>query len=191
MNTALNLMPWRAARRQRRWRHSLLALLVSMLAGGVLWWRLDMAADARLHAQRQHNQVLAQQLAELDTQIEAFERDQQQQHARAIVRARLVHERLRFLHLLDALARHTPAGVILTDIQQQGDTLSLTARTATSTQMARTVQQWATVGAGTPVVSNIAAGKQGEAGYTFTLSLPWPVVDDAPQMQLAQMERGQ
>jgi len=191
MNTALNLMPWRAARRQRRWRHSLLALLVSMLAGGVLWWRLDMVADARLHAQRQHNQILAQQLAGLDAQIEAFERNQQQQRARAIARARLEHERLRFLHLLDALARHTPAGVILSDIQQQGDTLSLIARTATSTQMARTVQQWASVSPETPVLSNIAAGRQGEAGYIFTLSLPWPAVDAAPHRQLAQMESGQ
>jgi len=191
MNTVLNLMPWRAARRQRRWRHSLLALVISVLAGGVLWWRLDMAAEARLHAQRQHNQVLAQQLSELDTQIEAFERQQQQQRAHAIARARLEHERLHFIELLDALARQTPAGVILTDIQQQGDTLSLTARTANSTQMARTVQQWGAAAAGTPVLSNITAGKQGEAGYTFTLSLPWPALDTAPQMQLAQMEAGQ
>jgi len=190
MNTVLNLMPWRAARRQRRWRHSLLALLVSMLAGGVLWWRLDMEADARLHAQRQHNQILAQQLAGLDAQIEAFERHQQQQRARAIARARLEHERLHFLHFLDALARHTPVGVILSDIQQQGDTLSLSARTASSAQIARTVQQWASVSPETPVLSNIAAGRQGEAGYLFSLSLAWPANDAAAQIQLAQMERG-
>jgi len=188
MNTAINLLPWRSERRQRRWRYSLLALAFSVLAGGVLWWRLDMAADTRLHTQRQHNQGLAQQLSELDTKLESFERHQQQQRARAITRARLERERLHFLHLLDALARHTPDGVALTDVQQQGNTLTLTARAAASAQMARTVQQWDAVSAGMPVLSTITSDRQGGAGYTFTLSLPWLTVDDSPQMQRAQME---
>jgi len=190
MNTALNLLPWRAERRQRRWRYSLLALVFSVLAGGVLWWRLDTAADTRLHAQRQHNQGLAQQLSELDAKLESFERHQQQQRARAITRARLERERLHFLHLLDALARHTPDGVALTDVQQQGSTLILTARAAASAQMARTVQQWAAAGAGMPVLSAITSDRQNGAGYIFTLSLPWPIVDDVSQMQLAHMEAG-
>jgi len=172
MNTAFNLLPWRAERRQRRWRHSLLALVVSALAGGILWWRLDAAADARVLAQRQHNQRLAQQLAELDARIEAHERHTQAQRARAITRARLERERLSFIHLLEALARHTPDGVTLTDIQQQHATLTLTARTAASPRIARTVQQWDAAGAGVPVLSVISADRQG--GYTFTLSLPWP-----------------
>jgi len=188
MNTALNLLPWRAGRRQRRWRHSLLALALSALAGGVLWWRLDAAADARLLAQRQYHQNLTRQLSELDAKLEAYERLAQAQRARAITRARLERERLHFIHLLDALARHTLAGVALIDIQQQGDTLSLTARAATSAQIAETVQQWDTVGAETPVLSVITSDRQGGAGYTFTLSLPWPVVDESAQMRLAQTE---
>jgi len=173
MNTALNLLPWRAARRQRRWRHSLLALVVSVLAGGIAWWQLDAAMDARLHAQRQHNQALTQQLSELDAKIEAYERHTQEQRARAITHARLERERLSFIHLLEALARHTPDGVALTDVQQQHATLTLTARTAASPRIARTVQQWDAAGAGVPVLSVISADRQG--GYTFTLSLPWPV----------------
>jgi len=175
MNTDLNLLPWRAERRQRRWRHSLSALALSVLAGGILWWRLDAAADARVLAQRQHNQRLAQQLAELDAKIEAYERHTQEQRARAITHARLERERLHFLHLLDALARHTPDGVALTDIQQQNDILTLTARAAASAQIATTVQQWDAVSAGMPVLSTITSDRQGGAGYTFTLSLPWPV----------------
>jgi len=190
MNTAFNLLPWRAERRQRRWRHSLLALALSILAGGMAWWWLDAAADARLHAQRQHNQALAQQLAELDARIEAFERQQQQQRDQAIAHARLEHERLAFIRLLDALARRTPAGVTLTGVQQQGDTLSFTAHAAASAQIARTVQQWAAAGAGMPILSTITSDGQGGAGYTFSLSLPWPSVDDAAQMQLAQTEAG-
>jgi len=190
MNTTLNLLPWRAERRHRRWRHSLLALMFSVLAGAVLWWRLDAAMDARVHVQRQHNQGLAQQLSELDAQFEAYERHAQAQRARAITHARLERERLHFLHLLDALVRYTPDGVVLTEIQQQHDTLSLTARTAASAQMARTVQQWDAAGAGMPVLTSITSDRQGGAGYTFTLSLPWLTVDDSPQMQLAQMEAG-
>jgi len=188
MNTALNLLPWRAERRQRRWRHSLSALALSVLAGGVLWWRLDAAADARVLTQRQHNQRLTQQLSELDAKLEAYERHAQAQRARAITHARLERERLSFIHLLDALARHTSVGISLTDVQQQGDTLTLTARAASSAQLAHTVQQWDAVGAGTPVLSVVTVGKQGESGYTFTLSLPWPVVDESAQRQLARME---
>jgi len=190
MNTTLNLLPWRAERRQRRWRHSLLALALSILVGGVLWWRLDAAVDARVHVQRQHNQSLTQQLSELDAKIEAHARHAQAQRAHAITHARLERERLHFIHLLDALARHTPDGVALTDIQQQNDILTLTARAAASAQIAITVQQWEAVGAGIPVLSTIMSDRQGGAGYTFTLSLPWPVVDEPPQMQLAQMEAG-
>jgi len=181
MNIALNLLPWRAERRQRRWRYSLLALLVSALAGGTLWWWLNTAADARLAAQRQHNQALAQQVAELDARIEAFERHLQQQRAQALAHARLERERLSFVHMLEALSRNTPAGVVLTDVQQQGDTLALTARTAASTQIARTIRQWEAAGATS--LSTISADGQG--GHTFTLSTPWPIADQADEVQIA------
>jgi len=189
MRTALNLLPWRIERRQRRWRHSLLALVGSILVGGMAWRWLDTAADARLSAQRQQHQRLTQQLAELDAQIEAFERLAQAQRVQALTHARLEHQRLHALYLLDALARHTPDGVALIDVQQQGDTLTFSARAAASAQIARTVQQWHAAGAGVPILSIITSGKQNGAGYAFTVSLPWPAVDEVPQMQLAEMGR--
>jgi len=182
----INLLPWRAERRQRRWRHSLLALACSVLAGAIAWWGLDTAADARLLAQRQRNQALAQQLAEIDAKIAAFDRHFQQQRAGAITHARLERERLAGLRLLETLARNTPHGVALSEAQQQGDTLTLTARATTSAQIARTVQQWGQTGV--PALSSITSSRHDGEDYTFTLSLPWPVPDDGMPMQLARME---
>jgi len=190
MNTCINLLPWRAERRQRRWRKSLWALALSVLAGGAAWCWLDAAVDVRLHAQYQHNQALAQQLAELDARIEAFEHHVQQQRIHTIARTRLERERWHFVHLLDILARHTPVGVVLSEVSQQDNTLNLIGHASTSAQIARTVQQWDTLTAATPILSAISADKQGGAGYTFTLSLPWPIVDENAQMQLARMETG-
>jgi len=189
MNTALNLMPWRARRRQLRWRHSLLALAVSVLVGSLVWWWLDTVADAHLFAQRQRTQALAQQLAEFDLKISAFERHLQHQRAEAIALARLERERLAFLRLLEALARNTPHGVALSEAQQQGDTLTLTARATNSAQIARTVQQWGQMAAGVPVLSAITSSRHDGAGYRFSVSLPWPA-DAGMPVQLARMEAG-
>jgi len=188
MNTALNLLPWRTERRQRRWRHSLLALVFCALAGGMAWWWLDAAADTRLHAQRQHHLTLAQELSALEAKITAFDRHMEQQRAQAITHVRLERERLSFIRLLEQLARDTPDGVILTDVQQHNATLTLTARTASSARIARIVQQWERASAGGPVLSAITSDRPGGAGYTFTLSLPWSAADAAPPIPLAQTE---
>jgi len=181
MNIALNLLPWRAQRRQQRWRYSLLALALSVLVGGVLWWWLDATMHDRLHAQRQRNQILARQLAALEARIEAFEHHAQQQRAQAMLHARLDRERLSFIHLLDALVRNTPASVALAEVQQQGDTLTLTARAASSAQIAHTVRQW-----GASTLSAISPGEQG--GYDFTLSAPWSVIGQEEAGRVVQVE---
>jgi len=185
MNTAVNLLPWRAERRQRRWRQSLLALVMSGLAGALLWWRLDAATASRLHLQRQQHQVLVQELAELELQIAAFERHSRQQREQTIAHVQLERERLSFIRLLDALARQTPNGVVLTEVQQQGERLTLTARATTSGQMARTVQQWHRAGAGAPLLLSITSDRQEGTGHTFTLSLPWLGDGEYGQIPLA------
>jgi len=188
MNTHLNLLPWRAERRQRRWRSSLLALAVSVLVGGLVWRQLDVVTAARLHVQRQHQQALMQQLVELETQIATVERHAQHQRTQAIVRAWLERERLSLVHLLDALARHTPTGVVLSEVQQRGETLDLIARATSSIQIAQTVQQWGRLGTGSPALTSIKADSAG--GYVFTLILPWPVPGAPVPVQMAAMEHG-
>jgi len=189
MNITLNLLPWRVKSRQRRWRYSLLAVAMSVLAGSMTWWWLNTAADMELATQRQHNQALTLQLTELEARIEQFEHYLQQQRKQAIAHASLERERLLFPHLLAALARHTPNGVVLTDVQQQGGTLVIIARTTTSARIAHAVQQWEALGTGTPSISSIRADGQG--GHTFSLSTSWPVSDQTSEVQIARRERRQ
>jgi len=188
MNPRLNLLPWRAQRRQRRWQHSLLALAVSGLAGGGAWWWLDAGIEARVTALHQHQQILTQQLSALNADINAWEQHIQQQRLDAHARARRERDRLALVHLLDTLAQHTPAGVILNDVQQHGESVTLTAHAPTSAQMARCVQHWGSLNAGALTLSLITPAAQDNAGYTFTLSVPTPAVDLEPQGQLAVME---
>jgi type IV pilus assembly protein PilN len=124
----INLLPHREARRHRQ-RQAFRRGLGASAGVGLMIALLGYAAlQARTAVQERRNELLASESAALDIQLQAAARlrdDIAALQARQSAWAALQSGRNRPVRLLEALARHTPAGVQLTALRQRGDTATL------------------------------------------------------------------
>jgi len=160
MTGTINLLPWRAERYRRRWRYSLLALAASMLFGLSIWWSVDSRMAARIQMQRQHNAVLEQKLAELQTLLETRQQHAQELHTLNQARACLEHRHLSVLRLFNLLVQSIPDGIVLSALQQQGQTLSLQGRTESASDLAAWLQRLQAQGAGVPTLTELESANR-------------------------------
>lgn len=126
--TKINLLDWRAARREKR-RQAFVARMglgiVAALGAVALGWVMMGNAVSR---QQERNNYLSQQIAEIDQkikEIEELEKVKQNLLARMRVIEQLQSSRSATVHFFDEIVNTLPEGVTLTALQQNGDKVQI------------------------------------------------------------------
>lgn len=128
MALRINLLDWRAERRERR-RIQFFWLLgaaagAAVLTGGGGWW----FAESAVAGQQARNAYLKQQIVEIDQkikEIQDIERTRENLLARMRVIESLQANRTASVHFFDEIVNTLPEGVNLTALKQQGSQVTL------------------------------------------------------------------
>ena len=134
----INLLPWRAALRQKRKKDFLTALVGAVMIGGLLAYGTKLAVQAQIRAQNSRNAILQEEIAELDEQIAeilGLENQKERLLARMEIIQQLQKARPEVVHLFDELVETLPEGVNLTEIRQSGSRIELHGSAQSSTRV--------------------------------------------------------
>ncbi|MGH8215713.1 MAG: PilN domain-containing protein [Rhodanobacteraceae bacterium] len=124
----INLLPWRAERRERRKREFFAQLIVTAVAAVVLVLLWGFWTSMRIDNQDSRNAYLQGQIQQLDakiTDIKKLQVTKDQLLARKRIVEKLQASRSQMVHLFDQMVDTIPAGARLTGLKQQGDKLTL------------------------------------------------------------------
>ena len=124
----INLLPWRAERRERRKREFFTHLIIAAVAAIVLVALWGFWVSLRIDIQNNRNTYLQGQIQQLDAKITEIKNLQQvKDHllARKRIVEKLQSSRSQMVHLFDQIVQTIPAGARLTALKQQGDELTL------------------------------------------------------------------
>lgn len=124
----INLLPWREELRKQRKQEFGIAMGVALAVTGLLffavWWHIEQ----RIDYQESRNRFLEDQIALLDRkikEIQELEKEKQRLLARMRAIEQLQTSRPIIVHLFDEIVHTLPDGVYLTEINQQGETITL------------------------------------------------------------------
>jgi type IV pilus assembly protein PilN len=124
----INLLPWRAERRERRKREFFAQLIVAAIAAVVVVLLWGFWTSMRIDNQNSRNAYLQGQIQQLDAKITEI-KNLQQVKDHLLARKRIVEKlqasRSQMVHLFDQMVDTIPAGARLTGLKQQGDRLTL------------------------------------------------------------------
>lgn len=127
----INLLPWRAERREQRQRefYGMLgaAAIIGFLLSGLIWFYYGQ----QISGQNVRNEFLKSEIAKVEVQIkeiEALDKQKDRLLARKKVIEQLQANRSQMVHLFDSLVRTVPDGVALSNIKQEGEILTLEGR---------------------------------------------------------------
>jgi len=124
----INLLPWRAERRELRKREFFMQLGIAAAVAivAVILWGLFM--DARIGNQNDRNDYLTGEIKQLDAQISEI-KDLQKTKSQLLARKQIIEQlqenRAQMVHLFDELVKTIPDGARLTSFKQTADTLTL------------------------------------------------------------------
>ncbi len=127
----INLLPWRETERARQQRE-----FGIMIGGGIVFTLLAIIAvhmhiNGLITAQSQRNLLLEKEIAKMDQKIEEIQ-DLESTKARLLARMDIIQQlqssRPQIVHLFDELVATLPVGVYLTEVKQQGNTISMSGR---------------------------------------------------------------
>jgi type IV pilus assembly protein PilN len=127
----INLLPWREARRQRRQRDFVSAVIASVVVTVLLGVGVQMQFSRMIENQNQRNQYLTDEIRKLDEIIKEIERlDAMKQDllARMKIIQTLQESRPEIVRLFDELVRAMPEGVYVVDLKQAGGTITVEGR---------------------------------------------------------------
>ena len=126
--TRINLLDWRAARRERR-RQQFVTMMGLGVVGALVLVMLGYTGMSNAVSNQQaRNEYLKQQIAEIDQkikEIEELEKVKQNLLARMRVIEELQSSRSATVHFFDELVNTLPDGITLTSIKQTGDSVEL------------------------------------------------------------------
>ena len=118
----INLLPWRQQLRAQRQKEFGVFSLGAALAALAVTLFASWGVSASIDRQRERNELLKAEIAELDrqiTEILLLEAQKQRLLARMEIIERLQRSRPEVVHVFDQLARALPEGVVL--MRQPGD----------------------------------------------------------------------
>src|SRR6185312_2732477 len=124
----INLLPWRAERRERRKREFFTHLAVAFVAALVLVLLWGFWVSLRIGNQNDRNEYLKGQITQLDakiTEIQNLQKVKDHLLARKRIVEKLQSSRSQMVHLFDQIVQTIPAGARVTGLKQQGDKLTL------------------------------------------------------------------
>ena len=124
----INLLPWREEARRERQRQFLYSLMATLVLGAVLVLIVGMFYDQQISDQEARNQRIQVEINRLEQRIQRIA-ELEETRARLVARKQIIESlqasRSLTVELLDKLAKTIPVGVTLTDVRQQGLTLTL------------------------------------------------------------------
>jgi type IV pilus assembly protein PilN len=134
----INLLPWRAELRQKRKKEFLVALLGTVMVGGLLVYVSKLTVRGWTSGQNSRNQILRTEIAELDKQIAeigGLETQRDRLLARMEIIDQLQRSRPEVVHLFDELVNTLPEGVHFTEIKQTESRVELHGSAQSSTRV--------------------------------------------------------
>lgn len=124
----VNLLPWRAERRNERQKAFYVMLGIAVAIGLALGLGTWVFYNGQIDGQNARNAYLTDQIAKLDTKLKEIEKLDKKKETllrRKDVIDQLQANRSQMVHLFDELVRTIPEGVRLTSVKQDGNTLTL------------------------------------------------------------------
>ncbi len=124
----INLLPWRAERREQRKREFFMQLGIAAAAAVVLVILWGMWMNLRIDSQNEDNAYLKGEIKQLDVkiaEIKNLEKVKSRLLARKQIIEQLQSNRSQMVHLFDELVKTIPNGARLTSLKQQGNKLTL------------------------------------------------------------------
>jgi type IV pilus assembly protein PilN len=134
----INLLPWRAELRQRRKKEFVVALAGCLVVALGTVYLSKLTVQGWTSGQRERNQVLRTEIAELDKQIQeitGLESQRDRLVARMRVITQLQRSRPEVVHLFDEIVNAIPEGVHLLEVVQQGNRIELKGAAQSSTRV--------------------------------------------------------
>jgi len=171
----INLLPWRENLRKKRQRDFGIATMIAVavvVAGcaGVYFYIGELISH-----QQKRNDFLQQEIAAMDRQIKEI-KNLEKIKARLIARMNVIQElqgsRPQIVHLFDEVVKTIPEGVYLTELLQQGTSLTLTGRAQSNARVSSFMRNInASKWLDKPTLQVISAkGKAGTGLSNFTLT---------------------
>ncbi len=145
----INLLPWRAERRVQRQREFYAMLGAAAIVGLLLSFLLWFHYDRQVAGQGERNEFLKAEIAKVQAQNKEIERlDEQKRRllARKDVIEKLQANRSQMVHLFDSLVRTIPDGVMLSNIKQEGEVLTLEGRAQSNARVSAYMRNLETSG---------------------------------------------
>jgi type IV pilus assembly protein PilN len=134
----INLLPWRQQQRAQRQKEFGLFSLGAVLAALAVTLFTSWGVSAAIDRQRERNELLKAEIAELDrriTEILGLEAQKQRLLARMEIIERLQRSRPEVVHVFDQLSRTLPEGVYLTSVKQSDRRLEIKGVAQSSTRV--------------------------------------------------------
>jgi len=134
----INLLPWREAERKRKRQEFFLSLGAAVATAGLIMLLGQWQFSSSIQNQRDRNDYLTREIAELDKQIEeinGLDRQKQQLLARMEIIETLQRSRPEIVHVFDEIVRVMPEGVYLTYLRQTGTKFELRGVAQSSTRV--------------------------------------------------------
>lgn len=171
----INLLPWRAERRQQRQREFYGMLGFAAVAGLLLSLLLWFYYDRQVSGQQERNAFLQTEIdkvKEENKQIDKLDEQKARLLARKAVIEELQAKRSQMVHLFDSLVRTIPDGVVLTALKQEGDILTLEGRTQSNARVSAYMRNLESSGwMKSPELSIIEAKAQEKGSDTLAAAL--------------------
>lgn len=127
----INLLPWREARRQRRQRDLVSAVVAAVIITLLAGFAVQMQFSSMIDAQNRRNQYLTDEIQKLDKiikEIDRLEALKQDLLARMKIIQTLQESRPEIVRLFDELVTAMPDGVFLVDLKQSGGNITVQGR---------------------------------------------------------------
>lgn len=124
----INLLPWRAERREQRQKQFYMLLATAAIVAILAVFGVKMYFDSLIEAQQARNSYLQNEITLVDAkikEIEALDRKRADLLQRKQVIEQLQASRSQMVHLFDELVQTIPEGVRLTSLKQAGTILTL------------------------------------------------------------------
>ena len=134
----INLLPWREELRTQRRNQFFAALGGAAVAAGVLLLLSYFVFGGMIDNQRDRNEFLEQEIAELDKQIEEIT-ELENSKARLLARMEIIEQLQRsrpgIVHVFDEMVTVMPEGVTLTSIKQTGRRVEMVGTAESNTRV--------------------------------------------------------
>jgi len=170
----INLLPWREELRQKRKKDFMLALMGSVIIGGLMAYGSKLTVQGWTSNQNARNTLLRTEIAALDQQIEqilGLENQKERLLARMEIIDQLQRSRPEVVHLFDEMVEALPEGVHLTELKQTDNRIELEGAAQSSTRVSALMRnidssEWLR-DPGLDVVETVDDGPSRNANFTL------------------------